>query len=167
MALADVPLARFLEELLIPYEQDEVTRLIVDTHDAQAFTAIGSLTVGEFREWLLDLQRIRMCWRGRPLELRRRWRRRVSKLMRNQDLILAGQKCRVVTRFRNTLGLPDGYRCGCSRIIRRTMCAGLPRRCWRTAVRMRRCGDRGESRIGQFAGGDAAAGDDECVSRAL
>src|SRR5580658_3875481 len=54
MALAEVPLARFLEELLVPYEQDEVTRLIVDTHDAQAFAAIRGLTVGEFREWLLD-----------------------------------------------------------------------------------------------------------------
>ncbi|HUB19416.1 MAG TPA: ethanolamine ammonia-lyase subunit EutB [Acidobacteriaceae bacterium] len=106
MALAEVPLARFLEELLVPYEADEVTRLIVDSHDAAAFAPISGLTVGEFREWLLDpladsetLERIAP---GVTPEMAAA----VSKLMRNQDLILAAQKCRVVTRFRNTLGLP-------------------------------------------------------------
>ncbi len=106
MALAEVPLSQFLEEPLIPYEEDEVTRLIVDTHDAQVFAAISRLTVGEFREWLLDP--------GTDTELLTRtspgitpeMAAAVSKLMRNQDLILAAQKCRVVTRFRNTLGLP-------------------------------------------------------------
>jgi ethanolamine ammonia-lyase large subunit len=106
MALAEVPLARFLEELLVPYEQDEVTRLIVDTHDAQAFAAIRGLTVGEFREWLLDPKTdIETMTRVAP-GITPEMAAAVSKLMRNQDLILAVQKCRVVTRFRNTLGLP-------------------------------------------------------------
>ncbi|MGC2297334.1 MAG: ethanolamine ammonia-lyase subunit EutB [Acidobacteriaceae bacterium] len=107
MALAEVPLARFLEEPLIPYEQDEVTRLIVDTHDAQAFTAIGGLTVGAFREWLLkpesDTETLTRTAPGITAEMAAA----VSKLMRNQDLILAAKKCRVVTKFRNTLGLPE------------------------------------------------------------
>ena len=54
IALADVPLKRFLQETVIPYEDDEVTRLIVDTHDRSAFAAISSLTVGAFRDWLLS-----------------------------------------------------------------------------------------------------------------
>ncbi|MGC2638506.1 MAG: ethanolamine ammonia-lyase subunit EutB [Acidobacteriaceae bacterium] len=105
MALADVPLARFLEELLIPYEQDEVTRLIVDTHSADAFATLNGLTVGMFREWLLDpetdTETLTRAARGITPEMAAA----VSKLMRNQDLIVAAQKCRVVTRFRNTLGL--------------------------------------------------------------
>jgi ethanolamine ammonia-lyase large subunit len=106
MALAEVPLARFLEELLIPYEDDEITRLIVDQHNAQAFAPIGGLTVGEFREWLLtpetDTETLTRTAPGITPEMAAA----VSKLMRNQDLILAAQKCRVVTKFRNTLGLP-------------------------------------------------------------
>lgn len=105
MALAEVPLARFLDELLIPYEEDEVTRLIVDTHDAAAFAPISGLTVGEFREWLLnprtDTETLARTSPGITPEMAAA----VSKLMRNQDLILAAQKCRVVARFRNTLGL--------------------------------------------------------------
>jgi ethanolamine ammonia-lyase large subunit len=105
-ALAEVPLARFLEELLIPYEHDEVTRLIVDTHEAQAFAPLSGLTVGAFREWLLDpatnTETLAQASPGITPEMAAA----VSKLMRNQDLILAAQKCRVVTRFRNTLGLP-------------------------------------------------------------
>jgi ethanolamine ammonia-lyase large subunit len=106
MALAEVPLSKFLEEQLIPYEKDEVTRLIVDTHDAEAFSAITGLTVGEFREWLLlpetDTETLTRTAPGITPEMAAA----ASKLMRNQDLILAAQKCRVVTRFRNTLGLP-------------------------------------------------------------
>jgi ethanolamine ammonia-lyase large subunit len=106
MALAEVPLTRFLEEWLIPYEQDEVTRLIADTHDRAAFAAIAGLTVGELREWLLhpstDTEALTRTAPGITPEMAAA----VSKLMRNQDLILAAQKCRVVTRFRNTLGLP-------------------------------------------------------------
>jgi len=106
MALAEVPLARFLEELLIPYEQDDVTRLIVDSHDRQVFAAIGGLTVGEFREWLLDPETsTELLARAAP-GITPEMAAAVSKLMRNQDLILAAKKCRVVTKFRNTLGLP-------------------------------------------------------------
>jgi ethanolamine ammonia-lyase large subunit len=106
MAIAEVPLSRFLEELLIPYEQDEVTRLIIDTHDAQAFSPISVLTVGEFREWLLDpTTDTEVLTRTAP-GITPEMAAAVSRLMRNQDLILAAQKCRVVTKFRNTLGLP-------------------------------------------------------------
>ena len=105
MALAEVPLARFLEEPVIPYERDEVTRLIVDTHDADAFAPLSGMTVGGFREWLLepetDTEMLTRAAAGITPEMAAA----VSKLMRNQDLILAAQKCRVVTRFRNTLGL--------------------------------------------------------------
>ncbi len=104
--LADVPLRRFLEEPLIPPEDDEVSRLIFETHDPAAFSVIASLTVGEFREWLLsDLTRdtdIAGIRSGLTPEMAAA----VSKLMRNQDLIAAAKRCTVITRFRNTLGLP-------------------------------------------------------------
>ncbi len=106
MALAEVPLTRFLHELLVPYEQDEVTRLIIDTHDAAAFASIGDLTVGAFREWLLDPQTSTEILTRTAPGITPEMAAAVSKLMRNQDLILAAQKCRVVTKFRNTLGLP-------------------------------------------------------------
>ena len=106
MCLADIPLKRFLEELLIPYESDEVTRLIVDMHDAEAFKEISALTVGDFRNWLLsdaaDEAALRRVAKGITPEMAAA----VCKLMRNQDLILVARKCRVVTRFRNTIGLP-------------------------------------------------------------
>lgn len=106
MCLAEVPLRRFLDEPLIPYEADEVTRLIVDRHDAAAFGPIALFTVGEFRDWLLssavDSELLTRVARGITPEMAAA----VSKLMRNQDLILATQKCRVITRFRNTIGLP-------------------------------------------------------------
>ncbi|MBB0026643.1 ethanolamine ammonia-lyase subunit EutB [Ralstonia pickettii] len=105
-ALADVPLSVFLNEALVPYEDDEVTRLILDRHDAQAFQPIASLTVGEFRNWLLlhetDSQTLASVAPGITPEMAAA----VSKLMRNQDLIAVARKCRVVTRFRNTIGLP-------------------------------------------------------------
>jgi len=106
MALAEVPLARFREEWVIPYETDEVTQLIADTHDSAAFTAIAGLTVGEFREWLLDPETTSEMLTGAAPGITPEMAAAVSKLMRNQDLILVAQKCRVVTRFRNTLGLP-------------------------------------------------------------
>ena len=106
MALADVPLASFLEEPLIPYEDDEVTRLIVDTHDRAAFAPIALLTVGAFREWLLDPATDTETLARTAPGITPEMAAAVSKLMRNQDLILAAQKCRVVSRFRNTLGLP-------------------------------------------------------------
>ncbi|UGS88875.1 ethanolamine ammonia-lyase subunit EutB (plasmid) [Ralstonia wenshanensis] len=106
MALADVPLSVFLNEALVPYEDDEVTRLILDRHDAQAFQPIASLTVGEFRNWLLlhetDSATLASVSAGITPEMAAA----VSKLMRNQDLISVARKCRVVTRFRNTIGLP-------------------------------------------------------------
>src|SRR5580693_1868292 len=105
-ALADVPLSRFLEELLIPWEDDEVTRLIVDTHDAQAFAPLSGFTVGAFREWLLDPATDSAALAKAAPGITPEMAAAASKLMRNQDLILAAQKCNVVTRFRNTLGLP-------------------------------------------------------------
>jgi ethanolamine ammonia-lyase large subunit len=105
IALADVPLKQFLDETVIPYEEDEVTRLIVDTHDKSAFSAVSSLTVGAFRDWLLSDaatgEALRKLSRGVTPEMAAA----VSKLMRNQDLILAAKKCEVTTRFRNTIGL--------------------------------------------------------------
>ncbi|SOZ38967.1 ethanolamine ammonia-lyase subunit EutB [Cupriavidus neocaledonicus] len=106
MALAEVPLAHFLSEALVPYEKDEVTRLIVDRHDAQAFREIASLTVGDFRNWLLlhetDSAVLARVAPGITPEMAAA----VSKLMRNQDLVRVAHKCQVVTRFRNTIGLP-------------------------------------------------------------
>lgn len=105
MALADLPLRTFLLEALIPYEADEVTRLIVDTHDATAFAPVASLTVGAFRDWLCsDAATTEVLARLAP-GITPEMAAAVSKLMRNQDLILVARKCRVMTRFRNTLGL--------------------------------------------------------------
>ncbi|WP_151448445.1 ethanolamine ammonia-lyase subunit EutB [Lacisediminimonas profundi] len=106
MCLADLPLARFLQEAVIPYETDEVTRLIVDTHDTAAFATISHLTVGGFRDWLLlettgEAALARVAPGVTP-----EMAAAVCKLMRNQDLIAVARKCRVVTRFRNTMGLP-------------------------------------------------------------
>ena len=105
-ALADVPLKHFLNEAVIPYEEDDVTRLIVDTHDAASFAPISSLTVGDLRDWLLSAgdhaHTLRSISRGLTPEMVAA----VSKLMRNQDLILVASRCSVVTRFRSTIGLP-------------------------------------------------------------
>jgi ethanolamine ammonia-lyase large subunit len=104
-ALADLPLAVFLSEVVVAYEEDEVTRLIVDTHDADAFAPVQSLTVGELRDWLLSdeatPQRLAELAAGLTPEMAAA----VSKLMRVQDLITAAAKIRVVTRFRTTVGL--------------------------------------------------------------
>ena len=105
-ALSDLPLRQFLSDLLIPYETDEVTRLIVDTHDPAAFAPVASLTVGEFRDWLLSDdatgERLAALSPGLMAEMVAA----VSKLMRIQDLILVAAKIRVLTRFRTTVGLP-------------------------------------------------------------
>jgi ethanolamine ammonia-lyase large subunit len=106
LALADLPLKSFLEELLIPYESDEITRLIVDTHDQAAFAPISHLTVGEFRNFLLSDAATPEIASALAPGITPEMAAAVSKLMRNQDLILAARKCRVVTKFRNTLGLP-------------------------------------------------------------
>jgi ethanolamine ammonia-lyase large subunit len=105
MALADVPLKQFLNETVVPYEDDEVTRLIVDTHDASSFAAISSLTVGAFRDWLLSDVATTEVLRKLARAITPEMAAAVSKLMRNQDLILVAKKCQVTTRFRNTIGL--------------------------------------------------------------
>ena len=106
MCLAQIPLKTFLEDLIIPYETDEVTRLIVDTHDKQGFAEISHLSVGDFRDWLLsdlaDTATLKRVAAGITPEMAAA----VSKIMRNQDLILVAKKCHVTTTFRNTIGLP-------------------------------------------------------------
>ncbi|MFG1424897.1 ethanolamine ammonia-lyase subunit EutB [Roseixanthobacter glucoisosaccharinicivorans] len=106
MCLAEVPLKTFLSTALIPYEQDEVTRLILDGHDHSAFAPIASLTVGDFRDYLLSDQATPDALARLAHGLTPEMVAAVSKIMRNQDLILVAKKCRVVTRFRNTIGLP-------------------------------------------------------------
>src|SRR5580700_10707131 len=106
MKLADVPLKAFLAEPIIPYETDEVTRLICDSHDAAAFAAASHLTVGEFRDWLLSDQASTERLRALAPGLTPEMAAAVSKIMRLQDLVSAGAKCRVITRFRSTIGLP-------------------------------------------------------------
>jgi len=103
-ALADVPLTAFLAEPVIPYETDDVTRLIVDTHDAAAFAAVAGLSVGGFREWLLtaDTAQLAAVATGLTPEMVAA----VSKLMGNADLVAVARKVRVVTAFRSTIGLP-------------------------------------------------------------
>ena len=104
-ALADAPLALFLDEQVVPYEDDEVTRLIVDTHDAKAFAPVRSLTVGELRDWLLSDEATEERLAALAPGLTPEMAAAVSKLMRVQDLIAAAAKMRVVTRFRTTVGL--------------------------------------------------------------
>lgn len=104
MLLADVPLQRFLNEPVVPYEADEVTRLILDSHDPVAFAPISHLTVGDFRNWLLaaPADAVTSIAKGVTPEMAAA----VSKLTRLQDLVAVAAKCRVVTRFRTTIGLP-------------------------------------------------------------
>jgi ethanolamine ammonia-lyase large subunit len=106
LTLAEVPLARFREDLLIPYESDDVTRLIVDSFDISAFAPVAASSVGEFRDWLLSDATTPAMLTALAPGLMPEMVAAVSKLMRNQDLILAARKCRVTTRFRNTIGLP-------------------------------------------------------------
>lgn len=109
MALADLPLTTFLREALVPYEKDEVTRLIMDTHDAAAFSRISHMTVGEWRDWLLSDEADTVTLQALAPGLTPEMVAAVSKLMRNQDLISVARKCEVVTRFRNTLGLKGRF----------------------------------------------------------
>jgi ethanolamine ammonia-lyase large subunit len=105
MLLADIPLKTFLTEAVIPYETDDVTRLIIDTHDAVAFAPVASLTVGGLRDWLLsyaaDAEALRALAPGLTPEMAAA----VSKIMRNHDLVAVAAKCEVVTTFRSTIGL--------------------------------------------------------------
>ncbi|WP_115719869.1 ethanolamine ammonia-lyase subunit EutB [Gallaecimonas mangrovi] len=106
LALSEVPLKAFLSELVVPYEEDDVSRLIIDSHNASAFAPISHLTVGDFRNWLLSdaasSEALTLISPGVTPEMAAA----VSKIMRNQDLILVAKKCRVTTAFRNSLGLP-------------------------------------------------------------
>ena len=106
LALAETPLKRFLAEPLVPYESDEVTRLILDSHDPAAFALVSHLTVGDFRDWLLcdaaDTATLAALAPGLTPEMVAA----VSKIMRNQDLLLAAKKAKRVTAFRDTIGLP-------------------------------------------------------------
>jgi len=106
MCLADVPLKHFLQELLVPYETDEVTRLIIDSHDKTAFAEISHFTVGGFRDWLLSDAADSATLKRVSVGITPEMAAAVSKLMRNQDLILVAKKCHVITAFRNTIGLP-------------------------------------------------------------
>ena len=105
MALADVPLKTFLSEPVIPYESDEVTRLIAHQHDGVAFAPVAHLTVGDFRDWLLSEQATGEILAALAPGLTPEMAAAVSKIMRLQDLVTVAAKIRVVTRFRNTLGL--------------------------------------------------------------
>lgn len=107
LTLAEVPLKQFLNEAVIPYKTDEVTRLIIDEHDNEAFSIISHLTVGDFRNWLLSVEAstevLSQIAKGVTPEMAAA----VSKIMRIQDLILVAKKCRVITKFRNTIGMEN------------------------------------------------------------
>jgi ethanolamine ammonia-lyase large subunit len=113
MTLADLSLSGFLNEAVIPYEEDEITRLIVDSHDGHAFAPLASLTVGEFRDWLLQEETTGELLAGLAQAFTPEMVAAVSKLMRLQDLVLVARKIRVITRFRTTVGLPGTL---CSRL---------------------------------------------------
>src|SRR5262245_40022629 len=106
MAVADLPLKRILAEPIVPYEQDEVTRLILDTHDARSFARVAPMTVGEFRDFLLSDRATTQALAKLAGAITPEIAAAVCKIMRNQDLILAAKKMQTVTRFRNTIGLP-------------------------------------------------------------
>lgn len=103
--LADIPLKQFLTEALIPYESDNITRLTIDSHDATAFMPVSHMTVGDFRNWLLSEQANTEALTALAPGLTPEMVAAVSKIMRNQDLIAVARKCRIITRFRNTIGL--------------------------------------------------------------
>lgn len=105
-ALADLPLTTFLQQSVVPYERDAVTRLIIDTHDRAAFAPIAHLTVGGFRDWLLADETTAPILAALAPGVTPEMAAAVSKISRVQDLIVMAAKCSVVTRFRNTIGLP-------------------------------------------------------------
>ncbi len=109
MVLADLPLTTFLNEALIPYELDDITRLIIDTHDAEAFAPVAHFTVGELRNWLLLESTDAVVLQDVSPGLTPEMVAAASKIMRNQDLILVARKCEVITAFRNTIGVPGHF----------------------------------------------------------
>ncbi|MFO1098658.1 MAG: ethanolamine ammonia-lyase subunit EutB [Xanthobacteraceae bacterium] len=104
-ALADLPLTEFLQQPVVPYDNDAVTRLIVDTHDRAAFAPIAHLTVGGFRDWLLADETTEPVLAALAPGVTPEMAAAVSKISRVQDLVVMAAKCSVVTRFRNTIGL--------------------------------------------------------------
>ena len=106
LALAELPLTTFLNDCVVPYESDEVSRLIIDSHDAAAFAPVRHLTVGDFRDWLLSDVADSVALTALAPGLTPEMAAAVSKLMRLQDLVLVAGKCRVKTAFRSTIGLP-------------------------------------------------------------
>ncbi len=106
IALADLPLQTFLDEAVVPYEDDDVTRLIIDSHDADAFAPVASKTVGELRDWLLARETGAAELAALAPGLTPEMAAAVSKLMRNRDLIQVARKIRVETAFRTTIGTP-------------------------------------------------------------
>jgi ethanolamine ammonia-lyase large subunit len=106
MTLSELPLRTFLDQHVIPYESDEVTRLIVDQHDPHAFAPVAHLTVGDFRDWLLSDPATGETLTALAPGLLPEMAAAVSKIMRLQDLVSVAAKIRVVTRFRDTVGLP-------------------------------------------------------------
>jgi ethanolamine ammonia-lyase large subunit len=106
LALADLPLVTFLEDQVVPYETDEVTRLIIDTHDRAAFASVAHLTIGGFRDWLLSDEATASVLAALAPGVTPEIAAAVSKVSRLQDLMLMAARCSVVTRFRNTIGLP-------------------------------------------------------------
>jgi ethanolamine ammonia-lyase large subunit len=105
-ALADLPLSTFLHDHVVPYETDEVTRLIIDTHDREAFAPVAHLTVGGFRDWLLSDEATTTALAALAPGVTPEMAAAVSKISRLQDLVVMAAKCAVVTKFRNTIGLP-------------------------------------------------------------
>jgi ethanolamine ammonia-lyase large subunit len=106
ITLADVPLTAFLNEAVVPYETDDVTRLILDTHNSAAFAPVAALTVGELRDWLLSDDATSAALASLAPGLTPEMAAAVSKLMRVQDLVAVARKISVVTKFRTTIGLP-------------------------------------------------------------
>ena len=109
LCLADLPLKTFLSETVIPYEADEITRLIIDNHNNETFKLISSFTVGMFRDFLMSESANQATLHLLQTAITPEMAAAVSKIMRNQDLVLAAQKIRVVTRFRNTIGLAGHF----------------------------------------------------------
>lgn len=105
-ALSEITLAELREHPVVPYEKDELTRMVEDTLDEQAFRAVKGLSVGQFREWLLDTKTTGPVLRSIAPGLTPEMASAVCKLMSNLDLMVAGAKCEVVVRANNTLGLP-------------------------------------------------------------
>lgn len=106
LALADLPLKTFLSDVIVPYETDEVTRLIIDSHDRAAFAPVAAMTVGGLRDWLLSDEADAAALAALAPGLTPEMAAAVSKICRAQDLILIAAKCHVTTRFRDTIGLP-------------------------------------------------------------